>query len=70
MMGSVGQVIEALGGTGAVSAALGLPPSTVSSWRKRRSIPAQHWIGLVAIGEESGVSFETLALLHSREART
>ncbi len=57
--------IKALGGTGVVSAELGLPANTVSTWRKR-GIPAHRWPALVRLAEAKGcsqVTFEALAAI-------
>ena len=62
--------IKALGGTGAVSAALGLRPSIVSGWRKR-GIPAARWPALVRLANELGceqVTFESLSGFEQAEA--
>lgn len=69
MFGSVGELIEALGGTGVVAGARQLTPSTVSSWRARGSIPAEHWRALVDLARERGVgdvTLEAFADLHAR----
>jgi hypothetical protein len=55
--------IDDLGGTGAVSAELGLPASTVSTWRVR-GIPPRRWADLVRLANEKGcphITFEALA---------
>lgn len=61
-------IIDELGGTGQVAAALSLSDSTVSSWRARGGIPAQHWAALVRLSSERGkdVSLEALAELIAR----
>lgn len=41
MLGTVGAVIDELGGTAAVAALTGLGSSTVSNWRSRGRIPAE-----------------------------
>lgn len=66
MFGTVDQIIDALGGTGKVADALGLSPSTISSWRARGSIPAEWWVGLVGLDASSDLTFEALAVLHAR----
>lgn len=63
---TVDTAIDALGGTGAVSDALGLPASTVSTWRGRRFIPAHRWPEIVRLAAEKGcsdITFEALAAL-------
>jgi hypothetical protein len=62
--------IDALGGTRAVSVALGVPLNTVSTW-KARGIPAHRWASLVRLAAQKGVSevtFEALAALAPAEA--
>ena len=68
-MSGIEVVIEAVGGTGAAAALLGVAPSTVSSWRARGSIPVEHWFVLVSEASRLGrvdVTFELLARLHAR----
>ncbi len=48
-------VINALGGTKAVAAALSLDKSSVSCWRTR-GIPAKHVASLARLATEKGVS--------------
>lgn len=66
-----GSIIDALGGTGEVAAALRLSDSTVAGWRKRRGgIPAPHWSALVDLARERGqpdVTLQALASLVARE---
>lgn len=76
MIRTVDDVIEAIGGTAAVAALLGIGKSTVSSWRARGSIPAEHWKAIVDRADEiecASVSLEALACMHAKpetEART
>lgn len=61
--------IDALGGTGAVSSALGVPDSTVSTWRKR-GIPPRRWSEMVRLAGERGcpqITFEALAALQGAD---
>lgn len=72
---SVGDIIDALGGTKAVADALGLSLSTVSSWRTkdRNSIPADRWLEIAALARDlgtNGITLETLAVLHARPSAT
>jgi YdaS antitoxin of YdaST toxin-antitoxin system len=63
--------IDALGGTGAVAEALGVPNNTVSTWRIR-GIPARRWPSLVRLAAEKGndeITFEALASLANGEVR-
>lgn len=70
-MATSGSIIDDLGGTGAVAAALSLEDSTVSGWRTRRGgIPAPHWIALVRLAAERGrseITLETFAEIVARE---
>ena len=71
MFDSVDRVIDALGGTNGVAEALGLNPSTVSSWRARGSIPADRWLDLAGLADGKclgGLTVQTLAVLHSKPA--
>lgn len=63
-MTSADTIIDDLGGTGNVAAALSLSASTVSSWRER-GIPAPRWLDIVRLGKERGIeiTLETLAEL-------
>lgn len=59
-------VIDALGGSAAVATARGLPLTTVDSWKRRGSIPAAHWPGLVDLARTlrvRGVTLRKLAAL-------
>jgi len=66
-----GSIIDALGGTGEVAAALSLSDSTVAGWRKRPGgIPAPHWAALVELADARGkpeVTLQALATLVARE---
>ena len=64
-----GSIIDALGGTVEVAAALSLAKSTVSGWRER-GIPYPHWAPLVRLAGERGrseITVEALADLAARE---
>jgi hypothetical protein len=68
-MVSADDIIDALGGTGKVAAALSVSDSTVSGWRER-GIPAPHWAALVRLASErgvGGVSLENLAAIVARK---
>lgn len=70
-MDSVTQIVEALGGTSAVAAALARPTSTVSSWKSRGTIPAAHWQRLTTIARQrkiEGINLERLAQIAARPA--
>lgn len=41
-MSYVDRIIDAFGGIRPMAAAIGKPPSTVQSWKVRRSIPDEH----------------------------
>jgi len=73
MFSTVDEIIDAVGGTGVVTAGLGLKyPSIVSSWRSRKSIPGDRWMSLAELARERGVvgvTVEALAELHSAEVR-
>ena len=68
---TIDSLIDGLGGTKSVSDGLGLPPSTVSTWRARGFIPAKRWSEVVRIASEKGcegVTFEALAALAAAAA--
>lgn len=71
MFDTAGEIIDALGGTGAVTAGLGIDnPSTVSSWRTR-GIPAERWLDIAGLAQAAGVdgiTVQMLALLHRKPA--
>jgi hypothetical protein len=60
---SIPNLINALGGSTAVAAALGLPGTTVASWKSRRSIPCGYWPQLVELGHANKVEDLTLQRL-------
>ena len=69
-MVTTGSIIDALGGTSKVAAALSLSRAAVSCWKSRPGgIPAPHWASLVRLAGENGVevTLETLADLATRE---
>jgi len=49
-------IIDALGGTSSVASALGLSPSTVSSWKAAGSIPKWRMDGVSALARKKGVA--------------
>ncbi len=64
-------LIESLGGTSQVAAALALGAPVVSNWRARGKIPAEFWTEIVALATERGVigiTSEALATMHARRA--
>lgn len=56
------EIIDALGGTGAVASSLTQSESTVSGWRSR-GIPAPHWASIVSLASDRGNSDVTLEVL-------
>jgi hypothetical protein len=65
-----GQIIDAVGGTGAVADGLGCATSTVSSWRSRpRGIPSDKWAAFVELAAGCGrpdINEKTLAGVAAR----
>ena len=62
-------IIDALGGTGALAAALSQAKSTISGWRER-GIPSPHWARVVqfAAGQHRPeITLEVLAELAARK---
>lgn len=64
-----GSVIDKLGGTGAVAAALDVDDSTVSSWRER-GIPPKRCLALARLAADKApeITLEVLAELAERPA--
>lgn len=68
---TISDLVQELGGTADLARALGANLSTVSNWRKRGSIPSEHWAAVVAIAAGRGkadITFETIALMHMKKA--
>jgi hypothetical protein len=68
-MRSVSDFIEVLGGSTTVASLLGLPGTTVASWKGRKSIPVEHWPKLLEIARDRGIEggdYEMLVGLHAR----
>lgn len=66
-METVSDLITALGGNAAVSRVLDHKhASTVSEWRRRGSIPVEHWPRLVEAAAERGIrlTYEQLVTMH------
>jgi transposase-like protein len=65
----IGDLIQALGGTTAVAKALSVNPSVVSNWRRRASVPADHWPALVDLAtalKVPDITFEILGRAHAK----
>jgi hypothetical protein len=63
------EIIRELGGTKKVAVACGVSEPNVSMWKKRGSIPAEHWMALVTEAERLGsnnVNYALLAQLHAK----
>lgn len=60
-MENIEQFIDALGGTVAVATALGVPASTVSSWKSSNSIPHWRMDRLAVLATEKGVAMPKAA---------
>lgn len=56
-MRALDEAITAAGGVGALAARIGVPISSPSMWRKRKSVPAEY---CPAIERETGVKCERL----------
>jgi hypothetical protein len=71
MTRTASEVIEKLDGSTIVAARLGLPATTVASWKIRGSIPPEYWLKLTRLAAEKGVAEITLAsLAEMAQART
>jgi hypothetical protein len=72
-MRSVSEILETLGGSTAVAAALDLPFTTVASWKARSSIPVPYWKPLAEAARQRGVrglTVDVLAELAAKPIRT
>jgi hypothetical protein len=67
-MDTAAQIIDALGGTRAVSVAIGVPTSAVSNWKARNSIPSARWPAVIRLATAQSVPAITLDLLEQRFA--
>lgn len=68
------EIINSLGGSTALAAALGFPAEDVGAkriraWGLRSSIPAEYWLSIVSYSKEreASVTLEMLAAAHARE---
>ena len=71
-MKTAADVIDALGGYRRLASAIGVPPTTVSAWKSRGSIPAHQWSKLVEQARQvrlNGVTLESLASLQKNIER-
>lgn len=60
---TIADLFQALGGPGEIGEALAVSRNTAASWRFRRSVPVEHWIGLISFAGSKGVSIDADALL-------
>lgn len=60
-METASDIIDALGGTSAVARELGLPPSTVSSWKSSDNIPKWRMPAVQAMADGLNISIERSA---------
>ena len=65
-------IIDPFGGTVALARILGKKyPARVSDWKRRKSIPASEWMGIVEAAKKrniKGVTLEKLAAIHDERA--
>ena len=55
-----------------MASAIDVPPTTVSAWKSRGSIPARHWAKLVAQAHKArleSITLESLAVIHKEQRR-
>lgn len=64
------QIVEALGDTSAVATALSAPVSTVSSWKRKNSIPSWRRPALLNLAIERGVPLGTTDFPRKADAPT
>ena len=67
-MGSMTDLVQALGGSGSVAKALGLKQNTVAMWRLRKRIPWRYRPALADLAEQQGVAVPRDFLKHDAEA--
>lgn len=60
---SIPDLFRRLGGNAGVADALGVSPNTAGSWRKRLSIPVEHWPAIMAAAARKGLVLDADALL-------
>jgi hypothetical protein len=69
-METIAELFDAMGGPSAVARVLDVRPSTASEMKRRRSIPPEYWLALVAEAARNGVkgvTTDALARIHARE---
>jgi hypothetical protein len=66
-MNNIPNIIQCLGGATALAEQLGIPMTTVASWKQRQSIPVEHWPRLLEIATSQGIdlSYEQLVHIHT-----
>ncbi len=65
-------LFERLGGVVVVAKHFDLPVSTIGSWKSRRKIPSEHWMGIVEFARSLAafeITYELLARLHAGAGR-
>jgi len=66
----VSAIIKACGGDGAVAACTSVATNTVAHWRRRGSIPPEHWEAIVSLGLQRGADVTLKHLASIRAARS
>jgi hypothetical protein len=64
-METVKALVDALGGTAAVSEVADVERNTVTYWERRQRIPAEHWDALIALAKERHIKGVDHALMHA-----
>jgi urease accessory protein UreH len=67
MSTTVSDIIDLLGGPTVISTRLNLPPTTVSNWKVRGSIPARHHLALIHLSGGK-ITGDQMALAHAPRA--
>jgi hypothetical protein len=52
------RVIDTFGGLTPLARALGFPVSTVQGWKERGEIPQRHWLPIMNVAKEAGISLK------------
>ena len=68
VMNNIPDIVEGLGGATALAEQLGIPMTTVASWKQRQSIPVEHWSRLIEIASHRGLDFSYEQLVHIHTA--
>lgn len=63
MSNQVSEIISKFGGIRPMARMLSYPPSTVSNWENRNSIPARHQRHILDVAKENKISIKPIDLI-------